>query len=60
MTTNPLLPFDYCRCTNEECTRKNDCLRYLAKDDKGYWIPFSSNLCGEDTETFPMIVLNIK
>lgn len=39
------LPHDYCRCMGEDCDRKQECLRYLAKDDLGPWTPMANRLC---------------
>lgn len=29
---NRLLPFDYCRCHNEACPKKEGCLRWLQRN----------------------------
>lgn len=35
MKNKPFLPFDWCRCDNEKCSFKDNCLRYLTKDMTG-------------------------
>lgn len=34
------MPWDCCRCRNEECVDKEFCLRYVARDDIGFRTPF--------------------
>lgn len=34
------MPWDCCRCRNEECADKGTCLRYIAREDVGYRTPF--------------------
>lgn len=52
ITKNPLLPFDYCRCMGSNCEVKVTCLRYAARNDVGYRIPFTSQLCDDQHESF--------
>lgn len=43
--TTPRLPWDYCRCMGENCPVREDCLRYLARDDCGPRTPYANRLC---------------
>jgi hypothetical protein len=38
---NYRLPLDFCRCLSEDCTQKNDCLRYLTRKQTGQRTPFA-------------------
>ena len=39
------LPYDWCRCTGQDCDRKMECLRHFALQDMGPRTPWTERYC---------------
>lgn len=47
-----MLPYDFCRCDDETCEKKDDCRRYRDRDKIGYRTPFFVGGCGPERASF--------
>lgn len=52
----PKLPNDYCRCQGEGCDRKEECVRYLAREQIGMWTPMANRLCRVEQGEYDHII----